>query len=1069
MNKLYVPIEIEAFVTGKAVSAERNTADIVMDFSMLDFFVLGSSIEPSPFARLKPLSSGVHLHFSLPQALRQGSENVYPAIPDRWLVKRMLKTKKIQVTSWIVESDALSDKDDAKAPRITFPAQNDNGYMYLGRCYAVGEGVPSVERINNLTALGWGHPAFSACYSFSKSVLGFYDSLEDVTDGELTYAVCGWYSEAKCDPLNKAAKENWSDLLNALNWSVPENTSFKNQTVCHGLVYGINWYGKDYDYPDGKPGGTVVSAMGNSSVEALSALIANEYTRKYSGDAGIMERFICALQYNCLESMEAPDGVFILQDMLHANGFTATGGGVKWTVRRKEKEAILPEGTGKLLDDLNKLQEESDSASRLCDQQEIALYNAWHMYAQILEDPTALNSADAQKIAKAIRETFVVNLDNTKEKLSALAAKIKTAENILLAHLKNKPFTLETVQNANFYTPNSPVVMIAGQGAGRRTDKTPEGKLPCRSELLSGINVKDYCDIAQSGMNDYLEYICEALFLTPSYAKIIKEKPKGESPHKIAYQEWKQPDATLFIEWKLDYYAARTNEKTDNTLENWTLSGIDYVYNKILPPSWYRYTGRSFFTPHSPVFLSAMIKRYVQIYESDSEILKRLNNLANLVADLPVLSQQTGDFNNMLLSLHRAPELPVEGLGDGDLAELVRKRLGSREVFAVKTNYPFNPIRGGFAQLMEVNAISVMGQVTKLVSDKQTSRALNSQAFTPSEKNKAENHAILRPRLSQPSRIRFRWLSKCDDNIEANDDTDTSPVCGYIIPNLFNRSLMVYDTDGLFKGFVKLTYKTGTKNSQWLSAPKEEITPFEKENFSSRHLREFLKSLLSSTARLTDLLQTINDRLDTITPQTDSQNLSVMWGCPLVLARAAVGLEIYGEPAYSKAYKDFGENQTRAFEETPFNAAIGDALRVNDGVIGYITDSDRLCKAGETIPLKLNKPPVKINLLFAPDMDIDIRTGILPNLKIKLPHEYVSSALDALYIAFEVNPIISRSSVISIPYLREDDAAWSWLYRNKKGYTENEDITPAASLFYDEKPVIMDGFLIRKRRKNGDE
>ena len=67
---------------------------------------------------------GLHLHWALPDALTTGHhrdhKTIFPAVPNRWLVRRLDHTGALQ-KSWIVESDFLHPIDNNGNPTFAAP------------------------------------------------------------------------------------------------------------------------------------------------------------------------------------------------------------------------------------------------------------------------------------------------------------------------------------------------------------------------------------------------------------------------------------------------------------------------------------------------------------------------------------------------------------------------------------------------------------------------------------------------------------------------------------------------------------------------------------------------------------------------------------------------------------------------------------------------------------------------------------------------------------------------------------------------------------------------------------
>ncbi len=154
-NFLIVPIHLDALW----LKTDQAVAEARVDFTRLPFFdgqrdvnsniaYLSEDIVAKPFQPLNlRLKAGIHLHWSLPDALTQGlqaSEGAtFPIVPDRWLVTRSRQNGTSGSTvekQWMVESDYLyPDGQGHHAGSITFPieARPDQGkyhpYRYLGR------------------------------------------------------------------------------------------------------------------------------------------------------------------------------------------------------------------------------------------------------------------------------------------------------------------------------------------------------------------------------------------------------------------------------------------------------------------------------------------------------------------------------------------------------------------------------------------------------------------------------------------------------------------------------------------------------------------------------------------------------------------------------------------------------------------------------------------------------------------------------------------------------------------------------------------------------------------------
>ncbi len=199
---LAVPIHLDALYLPKA----RYVTEPMADFTRLPYFdaELGRDINPDtpylseailskPFQdqRLR-LKAGIHLHWSLPDALTQaqhkGNVTTFPTVPNRWLISRSRQGGDQSFNpekQWVVESDFLSEDNPGSINYPSFPEQmsstiSGRPFRYLGRRIPLESWQSTASAngryLSQLTAVGYGEPTFAAFYPNCHSVFGFYDS-----------------------------------------------------------------------------------------------------------------------------------------------------------------------------------------------------------------------------------------------------------------------------------------------------------------------------------------------------------------------------------------------------------------------------------------------------------------------------------------------------------------------------------------------------------------------------------------------------------------------------------------------------------------------------------------------------------------------------------------------------------------------------------------------------------------------------------------------------------------------------------------------------------------------------
>ena len=221
---LLVPIRIDGlFIESEGLLSGAPMAD----FSKLPYNLADNSTRNANLPNLAESAfgknsavvypKGLHLHWALPDALttghhRGGSGAAFPAVPNRWLVRRLDHTGALQAST-IVESDFLHPHAAngepiydlpragiANWPPVTFATKRvmlPNGkagpaFRYMGRALPLDQWLAGPDKgqdfLNQrdgnsgykfshypLTAVGYGEPAFAAYYPNCYSVFGFCD------------------------------------------------------------------------------------------------------------------------------------------------------------------------------------------------------------------------------------------------------------------------------------------------------------------------------------------------------------------------------------------------------------------------------------------------------------------------------------------------------------------------------------------------------------------------------------------------------------------------------------------------------------------------------------------------------------------------------------------------------------------------------------------------------------------------------------------------------------------------------------------------------------------------------
>lgn len=422
----------------------------------------------------------------------QGGPN-FPVIPNRWLVQRIWRkpnTTDISVRAWVVESDYRysTDGETPVEEAITVPIFDALPlFDYVGKSFDYPdwqEGKDQAPRVE-LTALGYGDPAFAAYYPACKSVLGFHDPLSDVqADTAVAYLVVGWYSDPAKDILRCFDMEE-------LNWTCrpPDSDFYPIQILCHGSVYNLQWKrrgedGKKYrakiPFLD-KDSCTI--AIGNTSAEAIAALLAKKLNKPK------LENVLTAFN----EDLLSKDTDYLeMESRLHQHRFGSSAGGGQFFIQKKEAEqgqpltamdATLPKELEQRLGELNDLQQNCDRQARELDTDRWELYATWYKWAlKYLE-----TRSEPAEITQRLNEEKHKMRDKENELADNKDALAKQ-RNAIAEVIKNQFSDLEFVKSLAppFWHANDPVVLISAPGLSpsseRRRDRraTEKDRLSCR-------------------------------------------------------------------------------------------------------------------------------------------------------------------------------------------------------------------------------------------------------------------------------------------------------------------------------------------------------------------------------------------------------------------------------------------------------------------------------------------------------------------------------------------------------------------------------------------------------------
>ncbi|ATB44688.1 hypothetical protein [Corallococcus macrosporus] len=754
-----------------------------------------------------------------------------------------------------------------------------------------------------------------------------------------------------------------------------------------------------------------------------------------------------------------------------------------------------------------------------------------------------------------------------------LATQLATAINALRDAVQavSTDFELGVTPQPRYWQPNDPVVLMMGDTVrptlrhGQDGRNHEDGQLEC--QLLTDIEDAALQDLPRrSDLQQRVRAILDGI--TPA---------QGED--RVGFTDWtRQPWNPFMLEWDVEFFplAAKDQRFEPDTLtRRYTLArdavdlALDAGHEDDFTQGARPYRGFSLLSGHAGTQLQrwiagylveqasqlpppldsglrgltveqacdaldtqdlgAVLGRYTPTQAQDP-IVTALKSYARL-KDMPCLSQTLSGFNDALVMHQRVMQLPItDPNGDSDSDQLATQVAGTVRDALLQSSAPdadFTPIRGGELRLSGLHLVDTFGQYNDLETRPDQGSTLCSTELMPLRRYTATDWRVrLEPRLAQPARLAFRWLSATPvdgrDDLEMNSHPATSPLCGWVLPNNLDSSLMVYDASGTLLGLVD-------EEGRWESAPGSEY-PLDVGSLPNPHLQQLVSHLTRGAGAegrdfIRAFLDTLNDAIERSDPEDFSQHqaLALLIGRPLALVRASVGLELQGLPERDKSWSTFAatvaelahnerqgieavtpitdspDRWTQAFDQVAFPVRIGEYGQYNDGVAGYWRElegggyesatfyapqsdlegfsgkdaaSRRIVTARDTpvnLELSPRSGPRTLVMLVDPRGKTHATSGIFPTKALSIPPDQYAAALQAISVTFLSAPLVTPRAEydnshappqLRIPLPQEAGYAWSWLSRREGAWSETTGFAPVeASARLSGAQVLCEGWL----------
>lgn len=486
-------------------------------------------------------------------------------------------------------------------------------------------------------------------------------------------------------------------------------------------------------------------------------------------------------------------------------------------------------------------------------------------------------------------------------------------------------------------------------------------------------------------------------------------------PETFSVVSWEQPWIPLYMEWEVNWKGTYEDFSSDSVFEKWNFgdsgSSSDFTLNLSgsgLSSKIVKYRGRTILTH--------------DLVDKVSELEKKLDT--DLFRTMKPMSQQLSGLNNQLIMRDSGIELPIlnKELETDDDLPLIDDEYPWHPMPNEKAFFPF---RGGVFHIHFLRVIDAFGQVLEIIDPKppdghknpdiQSSHALPNHEFDGKE------YFVLAPRIIQPARIRFDWLSAnpLHKNRITDSDPATNPVCGWLLYNKLDHSISIFNSAGVELGELLDTGVSVT----FVPPPGKGILPIENES-----LQQLVNSIKGNRNAFDGIINRIKKIALKVTPKVSQHQISMTLpvGNPVALVAARCVLELKNLPAQYQYWNTKAISE-KYFDKIAVKTYLGDENSNQDGLLGFFLNENygSLNLPNSHIPLSIESP-VTLSLLMDPRMSIQLSCGILPAEKYVLPQHMILSSLQAINLRFLVAPLLTPISSLELPLPKISGSKWNW-------------------------------------------
>jgi hypothetical protein len=685
-----------------------------------------------------------------------------------------------------------------------------------------------------------------------------------------------------------------------------------------------------------------------------------------------------------------------------------------------------------------------------------------------------------------------------------------------------------------FWHPVDPVVLIAGLDRGQTHGEdgryNDDDTLTCRlpGQTVTGIVIPnqpalDVAALQAGGVNldpcpawtavpDASLLVQEAFFADPANAQAMSTATgipvdavtaaiqaltsesttddawAGTAPAPFALAAWTQAWLPLFLEWEVQYWPTTETDSGGGqafSIGDWSFDGTQWRWAGTGYQADYfsTYSGRSLLTPQAPLTFAAQLNTWLQ--QNPSANTPQMQQLVATVQGWDLLSQSLSGFTDQTVTLDSQATFPPPPCTDpvpcpptsGDppcITTLIGDQYHTIPVLQNSSTSAggFYPVRGGFLQFTQLQAVDAFGQTYDL------SQPNSTQGFVPilgpgmaPEASQMQSLPVgaaqLTPAAVQDGRLDLLFLANDGSGQDVAVSANPNAVCGWLLPNHLDGGISVYDADGILLGELV----PPTLGDVWRprpGPPGSTPPPATPQQIPNAALSSVVASIAAQSADVFgDFLSAIDETLwmvDTMGGRQDGM-LSVLIGRPLAVVQAQLSLSLSGPPIVNQTWNEMVSDaactpvaQRGEILDVAFPVRVGSLELRDDGVMGYWLPSEsygtfhtvhlpQQVSAGDTyleaildtsgatpvyqggVELSWNGAATTLTLLLDPRGSVHAYTGIMPVATAALPGDVVDDLMAEMAVTFQTGPIVADPGTLRLPLPAEQGGSWSWIQK----------------------------------------